>query len=518
MAELSGNLRQAWRQTNLVQRVILLTVLLACAGAAALLLGWARKPHMGMLYRGLEPEEASAIVEKIRDAGIQYELTAGGTTINVPVEEIYSLRLTMASSGLPTGGAGGQKGYGLVADSPIGASPDTLRHTFIRATEGELAKTIQMLDSVTAVRVHVAVPESKLFLRKGKGASASVALRTKPGWQISPSQAAAIKHMIAGAIQDLTPEKVVVMANGEIVDPTEEGPLGGGSGSILGAKAREEDRLARKVQDMLDVALGPGRSTVKVAVSMDLISSSETTKTPDPETKATTTETIVSESTTPGTDGGGKSKGDSTTKEEITSTNVFGETVLTTTKLPGKVTLLSAAVVVDLSPPPVPETPEGEEPAAAPKGTTLAVADIEEIACNALGLDKDSKTVSVKEAKFAGSTASKIKLPDEGGGFTDPAFLLEMGRRFSLGILVLGALLALRMFRGPKKKGSDLAMTGAHPQLAGHGVGANYLLPGADADADPEILRSQITNALQNNPEEVKKLFLHWVESKQEGV
>jgi len=88
VAELSGNLRQAWQQTNLVQRVILLTVLLACAGAGALLLGWARKPHMGMLYQGLDPEEASAIVEKVRDAGIQYELTGGGTTIKVPVEEI----------------------------------------------------------------------------------------------------------------------------------------------------------------------------------------------------------------------------------------------------------------------------------------------------------------------------------------------------------------------------------------------------------------------------------------------
>jgi len=506
VAELSGNLRQAWQQTNLVQRVILLTVLLACAGAGVLLLGWARKPHMGMLYQGLDPEEASAIVEKVRDAGIQYELTGGGTTINVPVEEIYSLRLTMASTGLP---AGGQKGYRILDEAEFGSSPDKLRINYIRAVEGELAKTIQMLDSVISARVHVVVPEGRLFARQKKGASATVALRIKPGWRITPAKAAAVVHMVAGAVEDLVPENVVVVADGEIVSSEEKGPMGGGGSGILAIQASEADRLAKLAQNQLTTALGPDHASVIVTVVIDPTSTSDMTTTFSPDGKVAKSEKIES-SATPGSGEGAKGG----TEEKIETEYEVGKTTVTTEKFAGKITSLSASVLVDLSPPP---TPEGQEASAGPK--PLTIKDVEEMVRAAIvpgDLTEPKAVVKVTETKFAGSLASQIQLPEEGGGFTDPAFLLEMGRRFSLGILVIGALLALRMFRGPKKKGSDLALSGAHPQLAGQGVGADHLL-GA-AEASPEILRSQITNALQNNPEEVKKLFLHWVESKQEGA
>jgi flagellar M-ring protein FliF len=506
LAGLSENLKQAWRQTNLVQRVILLTVLLACAGAGVMLLGWARKPHMGMLYQGLEPQEASAIVEKIRDADIQYELASGGTTIRVPVEEIYSLRLTMAATGLP---AGGQKGYRILDEAEFGSSPDKLRINYVRAVEGELAQTIQMLDSVVSARVHVVVPEGRLFNRKKKGASATVALRLKPGWRMSPAKAAAVVHMVAGAVEDLTPDNVVVVADGEMISSEEKGPMGGGSGSFFDYKTRVEEVSARKVQTMLDAALGPNRSSVSVAAEIATLNSRETTETYDPDGKVITKEEIKSTSTTPGDKAGG-----STREEETTSEYMVSRTTKEVTDLPGKIQSLSVAILVDLTPPEAPATPEGEEGAPGPSGAALTIKDVEDMARSALGLS-ETDLLSVKETRFNGVAASNIPLPEASGGWTDPAFLLEMGRRFSLGILVIGALLALRMFRGPKKT-ADTAEIGNQPQLAGAGVGADHLLPGADAD--PEVLRSQITNALQNNPDEVKKLFLHWIESKQEAV
>jgi flagellar M-ring protein FliF len=501
VAELSGNIKQAWQQTNLVQRVILMTVVLACAGAGALLLGWARTPHMGMLYRGLDPEEASAIVEKIRDADIEYELTSGGTGINVPVDDIYQLRLQMAKDGLPQGG---QKGYRLLDEAEFGSSPDKLRINYIRAVEGELAKTIQMIDIVTGARVHVVVPEGRLFSKKKKGASATVALRIKSGRRMGPGKAAAIVHMVAGAVEDLMPENVVVVANGEIVSSEDKGPMGGGGGSLFDYKTRIEERDAKKVQDMLIAALGPDRSSVSVSAIIDTVNKSETTETYDPELKVVSKEEITTSSTTPGTGEG--STGDATREEVLSSEYMVTRKVNTTTTVPGTVSGYSVAVLVDLTPPPVPEGAE------APKTPPMTIKDIEDIARNAIGL-KESDSLSVKETTFASAGELTLEVPEEGGGFTDPTFLLEMGRRFSLGILVIGALMALRMFRGPKKKIPAEASQAPVSQLAGQSGQAEALLPG---DTNPDVLRSQITNALQNNPEEVKKLFLHWVESKQE--
>jgi len=506
VAELSGTFRQALQQTNLFQRAILLAVLLACTGAAVLLVGWARKPHMGMLYQGLDPEEASAIVEKIRDAGVQYELTGGGTSINVPVEEIYSLRLTMASTGLP---AGGQKGYRILDEAEFGSSPDKLRINYIRAVEGELAKTIQMLDSVLVARVHVVVPEGRLFSRQKKGASATVALRIKPGWRISPAKSAAIVHMVAGAIEDLAPENVVVVADGEIVSNEEKGPMGAGGGGILAIQAGEADRLAKLAQNHLTTALGQDHASVIVTVVIDPTSTSDMTTTFSPDGKVAKSEKIES-SATPGSGEGVKGG----TEEKIETEYEVGKTTVKTEKFAGKITSLSASVLVDLSPPP---TGEGQEASA--KTKPLTVKDIEDMVRAAIvpgDLAESNAVVKVTETKFAGSLASQIEPIEEGGGFTDPVFLLEMGRRFSLGILVIGALLVLRMFRGPKKKATELAATGPQAQLAGQGVGTDHLL-GA-VEATPEVLRAQITDALQNNPEEVKKLFLHWIESKQEGA
>ena len=143
MATLVENLREVWRRAGLLQRTMLVSVLLACAGAVVLLVGWARQPKMALLYSRLDPEEAARIVEKIRDADVPYRLTDGGTTVYVPAEKVYSLRLTMAAQGLPTGE---QAGYRILDEEKIGTSPFTQRVNYIRAVEGELARSIQIIE------------------------------------------------------------------------------------------------------------------------------------------------------------------------------------------------------------------------------------------------------------------------------------------------------------------------------------------------------------------------------------
>ena len=52
------------------------------------------------------------------------------------------------------------------------------------------------------------------------------------------------------------------------------------------------------------------------------------------------------------------------------------------------------------------------------------------------------------------------------------------------------------------------------PALSGAAVaGAGPALAVAEGSMDPQVLRARITRALQENPEEVKRLFVNWVES-----
>jgi len=509
VAEGIQSFQQLWQQLGLVQRVLLVGILLACVGAAALLVGWARKPNMAMLYSGLSPDEAAKIVEKVRDAGLPYELTAGGSTIMVPAEEVYSLRLTMASAGLPVGQG---KGYRILDEAKIGTSPFRERVNFVRAVEGELAKSIQLIDGVQLARVHIVKPESMVFAKQDKNASATVVLRMRAGWRLTPSNIASIVHLVAGGVEGLVPEKVVVVdSRGKLLSDAGGNELASKDGTFLDYKSRVEEYLSGKAEDMLAAALGPHRASVRVDAVIDTSRVSETTETYDPEKKVVTREETKSKSSVPVANTGGAATGTKTTDENITSEYLVSRVVQEKTDLPGKIKSLSVAAFVDLS---APETSEGDKSAA--PAATLTVKDVEDIIRNAVGL-KATDTLKVVETKFPqAEIAQALELETEGGGWMSSDFLLEMARRFSLGVLVIGALVALRIVRGPKKVPAE-AMTGqAALGLEAQGMDNKQLTAGT-MPAQPELLRAQITSALHENPEEVKRLFLKWVESEKGG-
>ena len=65
------------------------------------------------------------------------------------------------------------------------------------------------------------------------------------------------------------------------------------------------------------------------------------------------------------------------------------------------------------------------------------------------------------------------------------------------------------MFRGAKK-----AATKTTVEQLPEGEEAAGLLPEGAAGAEPLVLRKQITGALEQDPERVKKLFASWIEEK----
>ena len=482
----------------MVRRVMLVGILLGCLAVAAVLINWARKPSMALLYSNLSPQEASRIVEKVRDADVQYELKAGGTTVYVEEEKVYSLRLTIAAEGLPTGD---QAGYSILDEESFGSSPFKQRVNYIRALEGELAKSIQLIEGIVSARVHVVKPQGRVFSGKQSRATASVILQLRAGKRMTATNIAAIINLVAGAIEGLEPQNVVV------VDSTGT-PLSGGTddslakkaGTFLDYKSQVEDYLARKAEEMLTAVLGPNRASVKVAATIETSSTSSAITTFDPVKKVISREEIKSSSSTAGT-GSAEKKGKSgSTKEEIISTDyMVSKTVTEKMELPGKITQLKVAAFVDLA---AATKPEGEGETA--KAANLTLEDVKAIIQNALGL-KDTKDIEVRDTPFHQPPAPAAV--EEPGMFSLDN-ILKILRQLSLGILVMGALLMLKILGG-KKKSQQLQ---AAPALAGQTAGGGKFLPAATAGLDPEALRAHITHALQENPEEVKQLFLNWAE------
>ena len=505
------NLRDAWQRTGLVQRVVLLAVLLAAGGATALLVGWARTPSLALLYSGLAPEEASRIVEKVRDAGVPYELRSGGSSVYVPEEKVYSLRLELAGQGLP---AGDQRGYRILDDEKLGTSPFTQRLNYRRALEGEVGKSIQVMEGVTSARVHIVRPENTLFGGQDKASSATVVLKLKPGWRLAAGNVAAIVHLVAGSVENLKPQDVVVVDSaGTLLTSANQDGMAHGIGTVIDFKTQHEEYLAHKVEDMLALVLGQGRASVRVSCVIDGSSSSQVVETYDPAAKVATKEETKTKSATGGAAESPDAGGGNTKEETVSTDYAVGRTVKQEVLAAGKITSISVAALVDLSAPPAPAAkPDdaGKPAAPAPAAPSLKVADVESLIRSALGL-KETDTIKVVETPFS-RPASIEPATEEQTASSKYGFYLDIAREASLGILVLGALVTLKILGGSKHKAMP-AGAGAAGAVAG-APGGTLALPagGFSADADPALLRSRITAALQENPEEVKRLFLAWVE------
>ncbi len=224
--------------------------------------------RMNPLFTRLEPVDASAITSALEEKGISYRLEDDGRTILVPSADVHRLRLHFAGEGIPGGGVVGFESM----DQSSWATTDFGRQvSYIRALQGELTRTIRQMEGVADSRVHIVLPESTLFVRDQRPASAAVLLSLKPYHSPSPSQTRAIMNLVAASVDDLAPEGVTVVDEaGRILSAeVQMSPLEEGLRGHRDSERELEDVLQSRVQTLLDQVLGPGNSVVRVKANLN---------------------------------------------------------------------------------------------------------------------------------------------------------------------------------------------------------------------------------------------------------
>ncbi len=186
--------------------------------AAAFLAYWfGLRTAYDPVLRGLPPEDAADVVKVLDAKKIPYRLAHGGTTILVPGDQADKARIELVGSELPMRG---QVGFELFNQSDMGLTEFAQKINYQRAMQGELARTILMLDGIQSVRVHLGMAERSLFRDEQAAPKASVALVLKPGTALTESRVGGIQRLVAGAVPDLTPEAVAVLdETGKVVSP-----------------------------------------------------------------------------------------------------------------------------------------------------------------------------------------------------------------------------------------------------------------------------------------------------------
>lgn len=496
------NIKLLWNKISLVQKALLVGIVFACLITGFVLTKWATQPNMGILFGGLDPEDAAKIVDKVQERGVEYELGAGGTSIYVDREKIHEVRLAMAKEGLPRGG---QQGWSLFDDAKIGESPLAQDVKHLQALQEEIAMTIQMIDGIRYARVHLVLPEKTLFSTGPNEAKASVTINMIGARRLSTANIAAITHIVAGSIEGLPAANVRIIDNtGKLLSNMDDGNgTGAGAGTYLDYKEKVQKLLEKKVQDMLERVLGPGKSTITVCAEIDMTSieiqqtTIEGKGTPVEEKSSTNkkTQTEASEETT-----GAQNE---EKNEESETKYVIPQKITKTSKMPGQITSISVSAMVDLSiAKPIDETAEAtaENQTSQPE-MIMSVEQVKDIIRNAIGRDilKDD-ALTVINVPFARpepvyqETSSAFSMPQ----------IMKYIKQSSIGIMAICALLVFKIFSSGK---------GTAPAETDEAALAAGVQPQAAAlSSDTNILRKQIAGALKSNPDQARLIFSSWIQ------
>lgn len=258
------------RNPTLARLAILPKPVLIGIGAAAVALLvvaalWLREPAYSALFTNVEPRDGGAIVNVLNQRNIPHRFADNGSTILVPADQVYALRLQLAEQGLPRGGS---IGFELLDEPKFGASQFSEQVSYQRALEGELARSIEALHTVKSARVHLAIPRQSLFVREREAPTASVLLTLYPARKLSETQVSAIAWLVSSSVPQLSAESV------SIVD--QDGHLLSSPGGEAGMDSTRrkfinevEQRTAQRILTLLNPILGTGNVRAQVNATVD---------------------------------------------------------------------------------------------------------------------------------------------------------------------------------------------------------------------------------------------------------
>ncbi|MFT4074329.1 MAG: flagellar basal-body MS-ring/collar protein FliF [Asticcacaulis sp.] len=486
----------------------LTAILGAAAGAAAVLaaiiLHVSAQPQ-ALLYSNLDLKEAGEITQNLDQAGIKYTAKGDGSTIMVDRDKVATARMMLAGKGLPTAAS---VGYEIFDNAPtLGQTEFVQNLDNQRALEGELSRTINTLKGVSSTRVHLVMPKRELFSDSPEQAKATVVLGLS-GSNPNAEQVDSIRNLVASAVPNLKPADVT------IVDDRNHLLAAGGDDSAngLGAAHRDEveDKLRKRITDIVEGVVGPGAARVTVTADLDqtavtqekvdynpdgqVVRSTATTESKDSTSDPNSNGAVTASANIPG---GAQQPGTSTATQQSGQTTETTNYEISTTKTtsvtaPGEIKKLAVAVVVDgtLTP-----SKDGKAPPAYAARSPEDMQKIEDLVRAAVGIDANrGDVIKVTNIRFSHGDI------DTNGGTGGKASMFDFDkndimRAAEVAVLFIVALLTLFLVARPLLKyitssPTNILVTGpGGVALAGAGAG---ITPGLGGPSDSGL--AQLSN------------------------
>jgi len=441
------NLLTLIKDWPLSKKISLAAVTVISIVVFAIIITQARTADYQLLYANLTEKDAAAIVSSLKGQRIDYQLKNGGKNIWIPAGALYETRLGLASGGLPSGGGVGFE----VFDKQSFALTDFVQKVnYTRALQGELARTITSLWPVEATRVHLVIPEKRLFRNQQKNSTASIIVTLSKTGKLDKSQVQGIIHLVSGSVEGLNADGVkVIDSTGNVLEGTskrnDEQLF---SVDMLIFQQQLEHRMEARAQGLLDKTMGKGQAMVRVTAALDFAKVEKTEELFDADEPVIRSEQTQQESSGDQNSGGipgvesnlqgntPRTAGNTppTSRTSRTTNYEISKTISKTINPIGTIKKLSVSVL--LADKIIPAKDETSQPTSESRSENDLKA-VEKMVSSALGLDTErGDNINVTSMPFV-TTADDQMLTDG-----VPANLLyEYLPLIKIGLLSLGALL-----------------------------------------------------------------------------
>ncbi|MEM1440164.1 MAG: flagellar basal-body MS-ring/collar protein FliF [Pseudomonadota bacterium] len=533
-------------QIPAVRQVLLLVgVALAVAAGVAVVM-WSQKPEYRSLYSGLEQREAAAVVDALRNAGVDYDIADSGAIL-VPADQLQSARMQLASQGLGQS-QGGMDDMGESSSFGVSQFMETARYQ--HAIEAELSQTIKSLRAVQEARVHLAIPKESAFIRDRQRPSASVLLQLYGGQQLEAGQAESIINLVASAIPNMAPADVTLIDQfGNLLSSDGEMENDAMTANQFKMTREFEADYRRRIEAILIPLLGHGNVRAEVTASLDFTVVEATTEAFDPTSQVVRSEQINEQqrqandalaggvpgaltNTPPEAGGLAADPADqaNTLNSSRSSTRNFemDRTISRTRSPSSRIQRLSVAVIVDevaLTAPEAAaagaEVPAEGDAAAADAATAASVtveppsvAEIEALVREAVGFDQArGDSVGVVVAPFR---PAPLMEPGEGPAIWEQPIVREIGKQAGGVLLVL--VLAFGIVRPMLKSivTPPAPSGGLSTLLPSDGEGGGRVAGQLDAPSTPGLSYQEKVAAARNitghDPARVAQVVRKWID------
>jgi flagellar M-ring protein FliF len=269
---------------QLGQKLMLVAGIAAVVAVMVVFWLWSQKPDYRVLFSNFADKDGGAIVAELDKLNIPYQFAEGGNAILVPADQVHQVRLKLAAQGLPKGG---NIGFELLENQKFGVSQFVEQVNFQRGLEGELERSIQSISAVQAARIHLAIPKPSVFVREQQYPTASVLLNLNNGRRLDAQQVAAVVHLVASSVPNLSADHVTVVdQNGNLLsDNANKIKQNGLDPEQMAYVENMQNSIARRVESIITPIVGAKNVHAETSAEIDFSMTEQANESYKPNTK-----------------------------------------------------------------------------------------------------------------------------------------------------------------------------------------------------------------------------------------